>query len=98
SRAAADRGNPASINEIVSAKQAGLSGLLHYDAYERRSGLVRILPLETAPEAFADGSAEDLVDTLPVAWELASLGVDRVVLRLSVPPIELRKTIEVGGG
>src|SRR6185503_13820106 len=61
-------GQPASIHEIVSAKQAGLSGLLHYDAYERRSGLVRVLPLETTPEAIADGSAEDLVDTLTVPW------------------------------
>ena len=94
----ADPGQPASIHEIVSAKQAGLSGLLHYDAYERRSGLVRVLPLETAPEAFADGSAEDLVDTLTVPWELASLGGDRVVLRLAVPPLQLRKTIELGGG
>ena len=35
---------PASIHDIVTTKQAGLSELLHYDAYERRSGLVRVLP------------------------------------------------------
>jgi alpha-amylase len=93
-----ESGQPASIHEIVSAKQAGLSGLLHYDGYERRSGLVRVLHLETTPEAIADGSAEDLVDTLTVPWELVSLGVDRVELRLVAAPLELRKTIVVGGG
>ena len=52
-RAAVD---PASIHDIVTVKQAGLSEHLHYDAYERRSGLVRVLPRSsTTPRALADG-------------------------------------------
>jgi alpha-amylase len=89
---------PASIHDLVTTKQPGLSELLHYDAYERRSGLVRVLPFETSPEAVADGTATDLVDTLTVSWELASIGADRVALRLQAGPLELRKEIAVGGG
>jgi 4-alpha-glucanotransferase len=93
-----EAGHPASIHEIVTTKQAGLSDLLHYDRYERRSGLVRILPLEATPRDVADGTAEDLVDTLTVPWMLAALGEDRVVLRLEAAPLELRKDISIGGG
>jgi hypothetical protein len=89
---------PASIHDIVTTKQAGLSELLHYDAYERRSGLVRVLPLETTPAAVADGAARDLVDTLTVPWTLAAIGEDRVALRLEAGPLELRKEISIGGG
>ena len=35
------RGAPASIHDIVRVKEPGLAARLHYDAYERRSGLVR---------------------------------------------------------
>jgi alpha-amylase len=89
---------PASIHDIVTTKQTGLSDLLHYDAYERRSGLVRVLPLETTPRAITEGSARDLVDTLTAAWELTALGEDRVALRLRTGPFELRKEIVIGGG
>ncbi|HEX5013176.1 MAG TPA: alpha-amylase/4-alpha-glucanotransferase domain-containing protein [Candidatus Limnocylindrales bacterium] len=90
-------GRPASIHDIVTTKQAGLSDLLQYDSYERRSGLVRVLPLETTPRDVAAGSAEDLVDTLTVPWQLAAIGVDRVALRLAAGPLELRKEISIGG-
>ncbi|MFL5775500.1 MAG: alpha-amylase/4-alpha-glucanotransferase domain-containing protein [Chloroflexota bacterium] len=94
--AGADR--PASIHDLVTTKQAGLSEMLHYDAYERRSGLVRLLPLDTTPEAVADGSASDLVDTLTVPWTLQALGKDRVASRLRAGPLELRREIRIGGG
>jgi hypothetical protein len=93
-----DGAQPASIHELVTTKQAGLSDLLHYDRYERRSGLVRVLPLETTPRDVADGTAEDLVDTVTVPWTLATLGDDRVALRLVAGPLELRKEISIGGG
>src|SRR5262245_37763050 len=89
---------PASIHEIVTTKQSGLGDLLQYDGYERRSGLVRVLPLEATPREIADGSAQDLVDTLTVPWELVSIGEDRVGLRLQTGPFELRKEIAIGGG
>ena len=41
------RGRAASIHDIVRVKQEGLLEHLQYDAYERRSGLVRILPADT---------------------------------------------------
>jgi 4-alpha-glucanotransferase len=93
-----DAGHPASIHEIVTTKQTGLSDLLHYDGYERRSGLVRVLALETTPRDVADGTAEDLVDTLTLPWTLAALGQDRVALLLEAPPLELRKEISIAGG
>ena len=40
---AGDESGPASIHEIVMAKEPGLADQLHYDPYERRSGLVRFL-------------------------------------------------------
>jgi hypothetical protein len=91
-------GRAASIHDIVMTKQSGLSDLLHYDAYERRSGLVRVLPLETTPRDVADGTADDLVDTLTADWQLASIGEDRVVLRLAAGPLDLRKEIAIAGG
>jgi alpha-amylase len=90
--------SPASIHDIVTTKQTGLSELLHYDAYERRSGLVRLLPLDTTPAAVANGTARDLVDTLTVPWALAAIDADRVALRLRSGPFELRKEIAIGGG
>jgi 4-alpha-glucanotransferase len=89
---------PASIHDIVMTKQSGLGDLLNYDGYERRSGLVRVLPLETTPREIAEGSAGDLVDTLTIPWELTSIGDDRVALRLRAGPFELRKEIAIGGG
>ncbi|HET9346746.1 MAG TPA: alpha-amylase/4-alpha-glucanotransferase domain-containing protein [Candidatus Limnocylindrales bacterium] len=89
---------PASIHDIVMTKQSGLSDLLHYDTYERRSGLVRVLPLETTPREVAESSAKDLVDTVTVPWELTSIGEDRVALRLRTGPFELHKDIVIGGG
>ncbi len=38
-------------------KEAGLSERLHYDPYERRSGLVRFLALGTTPDEWATGRA-----------------------------------------
>ena len=74
---------PASIHDIVVSKQEGLSKLLNYDRYERRSGLVRLLPLTTTARDFDDGSARDLVDALDAEWSLESIGPDRVTASYS---------------
>jgi hypothetical protein len=97
---------PASIHDIVLVKQEGLLDHLCYDAYERRSGLVRILPADATPEAAATGTAEELGDLRDGAWTLADLGRRRVVLRRAghvrtaaeLVPIEARKIIALGGG
>ena len=44
---------PASIHDLVMTKEQGLAAQLHYDDYERRSGLVRFLDPATEPDAWA---------------------------------------------
>jgi hypothetical protein len=97
---------PASIHDIVKVKQAGLLDHLRYDAYERRSGLVRVVPVDTTPEAIASGSADELADLRDGTWTLENLEADRVVLRRlghvrggdrSIP-VEVTKTISLSGG
>jgi 4-alpha-glucanotransferase len=96
----------ASIHDIVKVKQEGLLDHLRYDAYERRSGLVRILSRETTPEAAAAGTAEELGDLRDGAWALIELDPRRTVLRragtirvgAASVPIEATKTIALGGG
>ncbi|HEX5824255.1 MAG TPA: alpha-amylase/4-alpha-glucanotransferase domain-containing protein [Candidatus Limnocylindrales bacterium] len=97
---------PASIHDIVRVKQEGLLEHLRYDAYERRSALVRILPADTTPATAAAGTTEELADLRDGTWALDGLDAGRVVLRRAgnvrvaggSAPIEARKTIEIGGG
>ena len=99
-------GAPASIHEIVKVKQEGLLDHLRYDAYERRSALVRVVPADTTPEAIASGSADELTDLRDGTWALEDLDADRVVLRRlghvrsgdrSIA-VEATKTIWLSGG
>lgn len=89
---------PASIHEIVATKQEGLAELLTYDRYERRSGLVRLLPPATTASQVADGSAGDLVATVDGAWTLAGLEARRVAAVFEGGPVRVRKTIRLDGG
>ena len=57
-----DDGAPVSIHDIVMVKEEGLAARLFYDDHERRSGLVRFLPLDTTPEAFATLAETELGD------------------------------------
>ena len=60
-RAASTEGDgPASIHEIVMTKEPDLAAKLFYDPFERRSGLVRFLPPDTEPLAWATGTAGEL--------------------------------------
>jgi alpha-amylase len=54
-------------------KEPGLSLQLHYDRFERRSGLVRFLAPDTTSEAWADGEAVELGDAVESPYELVSL-------------------------
>jgi hypothetical protein len=91
-------GGLASIHDIVMVKQEGLSELLQYDRYERRSGLVRLLPLSTTAADFDAGTARDLVAAPDGRWSVDSIGPDRVSASLKEGPVEIRKTIRIGGG
>ena len=72
-------GRPASIHERLAIKEAGLAARLHYDAYERRSGLVRFLAPATDPDAWALAEAVELGDAVDGAFEIVELGLDRLV-------------------
>jgi len=99
-----------SIHDRVATKESGLVGLLHYDAYERRSGLVHILPAATTPGAFARAEFEELADLVDQPYEVLEVatadggGHVRVSrhghVRTAAGPIPLRaeKRIAVAGG
>jgi hypothetical protein len=100
-------GAPASIHDIVMVKQEGLLDHLTYDAYERRSGLIRILPLDTTPEEATAGLAEELGDLRDGAWTIDAVDDSRVraVRTGSVRatdggsvPVRASRTWEIGGG
>jgi alpha-amylase len=76
---AADRRAPASIHDIVTTKEAGLADQLHYDPFERRSGLVRILARDTTPEAWSTARATELGDAVDGAFEIDVLDAGRLV-------------------
>jgi 4-alpha-glucanotransferase len=102
-----DGGGPASIHDIVLIKERGLSAQLHYDAYERRSGLVRFLAPDTNAEWWAAAEAAELGDALDGAFEVKSLELDRLVAtrRARVTsatggeplPVQVTKEIRLGG-
>jgi len=71
---------PASIHELVRVKEPGLAARLHYDAYERRSGLVRFLPPDATPDDWAAGAVEELGDARDGAWRLVSLERGKLVV------------------
>jgi 4-alpha-glucanotransferase len=49
-----------SIHDIVMAKESGLGERLHYDAWERRSGLVHLYAPDATPESVATARAHTL--------------------------------------
>jgi alpha-amylase len=95
----------ASIHDIVRSKEAGLVDRLRYDDHERRSGLVRFLPLEATAAAFGAGEMPDLGSTLDAPTEIVELGEDRVLTRVAgvvrTPDgdraVEILKSIALGG-
>jgi alpha-amylase len=96
---------PVSIHDIVLIKETGLAGHLHYDPYERRSGLVRLLPVDTKPQDWANGQATELGDAVDGAFEIDLLKLDRLVASragsIETPngplPIRVIKEIVLGG-
>ena len=100
--APADETAMASIHERFQAKEPGLAGLLQYDPYERRSGLVRFLAPGTQPVAWANGTATELSDAVEGGYEIETLELDRLVATCDArvgegATVRLTKTIELGG-
>jgi alpha-amylase len=93
----------ATIHELVRSREPGLAARLRYDAYERRSGLVRLLAPGTTAAAFADGAAVELGGAVDGAYEVTALADDEVSLRRDVAlegalaPIRVDKRFVLGG-
>ena len=75
----AQTGALSSIHDLVMTREAGLADLLHYDPYERRSGLVRFLAPDTDAHAWETAEAVELGDAVDGAFDLVSLELDRLV-------------------
>ena len=63
-----------SIHDIIAVTESGLDERLWYDAYERRSGLVHVLPVGTTPEAFERAAHEELGDLVRGHWDTVDAG------------------------
>ena len=102
--AAADRAetSPTTIHDVVSTKEPGLSRLLVYDRHERRSGLFHVIPAATDLEAFRRQDVVELGDTVDDAYRLVTLADDELVAerdaRVAGGPVNVRKTLRMGGG
>jgi 4-alpha-glucanotransferase len=94
-------GVPASIHDIVRTKEAGLVRLLRYDAYERRSGLLRALPLDSTAATWAAGGGEDLGHPAAAAT-LVELAPRRAVTvaesAIAGCPVRITRELHLGGG
>jgi alpha-amylase len=98
-----------SIHDRVSTKETGLADRLHYDAYERRSGLVHLLARATTPGAFARADAEEYGDFVANPFQIEATGGDGAArwVRLvrdgvactpaGALPVRVVKTITAGG-
>jgi hypothetical protein len=95
------RDAPASIHDLVKTKETGLAARLRYDAYERRSGLLRALPADATPDDWAAGGGDDLGDPA-AATAVVSLGVGRLVTQaetsIAGQPVGVRRELVLGGG
>jgi alpha-amylase len=92
---------PTSIHEALRAKESGLAERLVYDRYERRSGLIRVLPAETTADDWAAARTEDLADLVDGAYAVEALGPGRLVVSRETTAAEARlrasKTLSLGG-
>ena len=105
-RGKAAGGAPASIHDIVQVKEPGLAAHLVYDDYERRSGLVRILPLDLTPAAWGAGGRRELGDFAAGLFRIVRLDADRAVMARDGSatidgrryPLSVQTDVQVGGG
>jgi 4-alpha-glucanotransferase len=98
---AADGSAPASIHDAIRVRETGLAKHLVYDAYERRSGLIRVLPADATAEDWAMARATELGDVVDGAFEVEQLASRRLVTRrdatIAGANIRVVKTLTLGG-
>jgi 4-alpha-glucanotransferase len=92
---------PASIHDTIRVKEPGLARRLVYDAYERRSGLVRALPLDATADDWSMARATELGDAVDGAFEVIDLGPGNLVTRreavIAGANVGATKTLTLGG-
>ncbi|HET7168951.1 MAG TPA: alpha-amylase/4-alpha-glucanotransferase domain-containing protein [Candidatus Limnocylindrales bacterium] len=97
----ADPDAPASIHDAFRVKEPGLVDHLVYDAYERRSGLIRFLPLDATASDWAMARAPELGDAVDGAFSLVELRPGLVVARrdatVAGATVSMTKTLTLGG-
>jgi alpha-amylase len=69
-----------SIHDLIKVNEPGISRRLWYDAYERRSGLIHILPAQTTPEQFEQAAFEELGDFISGGFDVVRAEGDVVEL------------------
>ena len=87
-------------------KESGLGAYLIYDDYERRSGLVRILPPEATATSWGAGGRSDLGDFATGPFHLVRLGPDAAVVAREgsasvggrTYPLGVETRVRLGGG
>jgi len=97
---------PASIHDRVQVKEAGLAARLVYDEYERRSGLLRILPRDATPASWGAGGLGDLGDFVAGSFRIVRLDRDRAIIARDgsatvdgvAYPLSIETEVAVGGG
>jgi alpha-amylase len=91
---------PASIHELVAAKEPDLAAHLAYDGHERRSGLLLLLDPRATAADWAAATAPG-VDLGVEPFVVEAPGPSSVTLRWSgraAPGLEVRTHLEIGGG
>ena len=104
--AAAATDAPASIHEMVKVKETGLTEHLVYDDYERRSGLIRVLPPDATQEWWRAGGHGEIGDFVDRPFRVERLDENAVVVARdgsvsidgSTIPVHAEVEIRVGGG
>jgi hypothetical protein len=96
-------GRATTIHERVLAKETGLAAHLVYDGYERRGGLLRILPIEATPADWRAGGGLDLGDLVSGPHEVLRLEQGRLVVGREATvaggtALRATKEIALGGG
>jgi alpha-amylase len=96
---------PATIHELVVAKEAGLADHLRYDDHERRFGLVRVLAPDSKPDQVAAGTGTELGDFVAGAFDIRDATPGRLVAIRDgtvrsegrLLPVSVEKTIRLSG-
>jgi hypothetical protein len=97
---------PASIHDRVLVKEAGLAARLVYDEYERRSGLIRMLPADATAATWGAGGRRDLADFVNAQFRIERLDTSGVLLARdgaatidgAIVPLLAESELRLGGG